>query len=340
MSKSQGGILDDHTFDGFRLDTDPFKDSKEEIGKGTYGTVYKVSYRGVARAAKEFYPKGKKSSDKKDSLKKYLRYAQLPQQNNIVQVLGVYGRKAIQPEVLPMILVMELMDCSLNSLLERGSEISNSTKLSILLDVSLGLKFLHSQDPPIAHYYLSSSNILLTAERKAKISDIGVTQMVAYKNEDKSQKGLPFMAPELRKSNTNSGPPADVFSFGVVMLHTVTEKHIAILTAAKQAKQPECYHYQSQCDQVVADSFFKQLSELVKSCLLNDPKSRLLISLASQFIENLTRPSDVTNSPATSSDHAESPASHGHDEAQQTLGQVSGPMLLTDYIICRQGCMK
>ena len=339
MSKSQGGILDDHTFDGFRLDADPFKDGKEEIGKGTYGTVYKVNYRGVARAAKEFYPKGKKSSDKKDSLKKYLRYAQLPQQNNIVQVLGVYGRKAIQPEVLPMILVMELMDCSLNSLLERGSGISNSTKLSILLDVSSGLKFLHSQDPPIAHCYLSSSNVLLTPERKAKISDIGVVQMVANKTDDKSQKGLPFMAPELQKSNANSGPPADVFSFGVVMLHIVTEKQITIWAAAKQAKQPECYHYQSQCDQVVADSFFKQLSESVKSCLSTDPKSRLRIPLVVQSLENVNNSLNVTKWPATSSDHAENLViGHGHNETQQTLGQVSGPMLLTDYIIYPQAC--
>ena len=324
MSKPQGSILDDHIFDGFRLDADPFKDGKEEIGKGTYGTVYKVNYRGAARAAREFYPRGRRSSDKKDSLKKYQRYAQVPQHNNIVQVLGVYGRKAVgQPEVLPMILVMELMDCSLNTLLERGSEFSNSTKLSILLDVSLGLKFLHCQDPPIAHYYLSSNNVLLTAERKAKISDIGVAQMIAYKNENQlSQKGLPFMAPELRKSNAN-GPPADVFSFGVVMLHTVTEKQIA----AAKIKQPE-FHFQSQCDQIAADSFFKQLSELVRSCLLNDLRCRPQISLISQFIENLTKSSDLTKSPTTSADHAGSPVtSHGHDEAHQTLRQVSGPML-------------
>ena len=327
MSKFQGRFpeLDDPAFESLRLDVDPaeLRDSKEEIGKGTYGTVYKVKLRGTLQAAKEFHPnltiKGKNVKDKKTELTKFSRCAQL-RHNNIVEIFGIYENKIIQPTV--MVLVMELMDCSLGSLLDSESEISNSTKLSILLDVSSGLKYLHGQDPPIAHYYLSSSNVLLTAKRKAKISDLGVAQLIAYVSEKKaSQKAQAFMAPEIKKSKPTFEPSADVFSYGVVMVHTITQKQLTVMSLDKPNKQLQ-FNYRSQFDQVAADSFFCQLKEIVRSCLFSDPNKRPLIPLVSQVIENMTKLPDVTKSPAimASSDHTVT--SHGHCEVQQTLEQV------------------
>ena len=330
MSKFQGRFpeLDDPAFESLRVDVDPaeFRDSKEEIGKGTYGTVYKMKLCGTYRAGKEFHPnftiKGKNAKNKKDVLTKFSRCARL-RHNNVVEIFGIYENKTIQPTM--MVLVMELMDCSLSSLLDSESEISNSTKLSILLDVSLGLKYLHGQDPPIAHYYLSSSNVLLTAERKAKISDLGVAQLVVYASEKKaSQKAQAFMAPEIKKSKA-SDISADVFSYGVVMMHTITQKQLTVMSSAQPNKQLQ-FDDHSWLDQVAADSFFCQLKEAVRSCLLSDPSRRPQITLVSQVIEIMTKLSDVTKSPAimTTSDHTESLlASHGHCEIQQTLEQVS-----------------
>ena len=330
MSKSQGRFseLDDPAFESLRLDVDPadIRDSKEEIGKGTYGTVYKVKLRGTLQAAKEFHPnftiKGKSAKDKKEVLTRFLRCARL-RHNNIVEVFGIYENRAVRPAT--MVLMMELMDCSLSSLLDGESEIPNSIKLSILLDVSSGLKYLHSQDPPIAHYYLSTSNVLLTTERKAKISDVGVAQLVAYVSEKKaSQRAQAFMAPEIKMSKATFGPPADVFSYGVVMLHTITQKQLTVTSSAQSNKQLQ-FNYRSQFDQVAADSFFCQLKEIVRSCLLSDLNRRPQITLVLQVIEVMTKLPDVTKSPVimASSDHTESLlTSHGHCEVQETLQQV------------------
>ena len=323
MSKSQGRVseLDNPDFDGLRLDIDPaeIRDTKEEIGKGTYGTVYKVKLRGSLQAAKEFPIKGKNA---KDVLTKFSRCARL-RHSNIVEVFGIYENKTTQPTT--MVLMMELMDCSLSSLLESESEIPNSTKLSILLDVSSGLKYLHGQDPPVAHFYLSSNNVLLTAEGKAKISDVGVTQLAAYASEKKgSQKAQAFMAPEIKKSKATFDLPADVFSYGAVMLHTITQKQLTVMASDKPNKQLQ-FNYRSQFDQVAADSFFCQLKEIVRSCLHIDPNKRPQITLLSQVIEVMTKLPDVTKSPVimASSDHTESLlTSNGHCEIQQTLQQV------------------
>ena len=333
MSKNQGRFseLYDPAFESLRLkEVNPaeIRDSKEEIGKGTYGTVYKVKLRGSFQAAKEFYPnftiKGKNARDKKDVLTKFLRCAQL-RHNNIVEVLGIYENKMIQPTA--MVLIMELMDRNLSSLLDCESEISNCTKLSILLDVSSGLKYLHTQDPPITHYYLSSCNVLLTAERKAKISDVGVAQLVAYVSDKKvSQQALAFMAPELKKGKGTAGPLADVFSYGVVMLHTITQKQLTVISSAEQTKQLQ-FDYPSQFDLVAADSFFAQLKEVVRSCLYVDQNKRPQITLVSQVIEIMTKLPDVTESVslATGCDDTKSLVTiHARDEVQQALEQVGG----------------
>ena len=56
--------------------------------------------------------------------------------------------------------------------------IPNHIKNSILLDVSLGLLYLHKQTPPIVHRDLTANNVLLTSGLKAKISDVGIVPIV------------------------------------------------------------------------------------------------------------------------------------------------------------------
>jgi serine/threonine protein kinase len=70
-----------------------------------------------------------------------------------------------------VVIVMEVMRYgSLYDLLHNETlEIDESMVVEILLDVALGMKFLHSQ--PIAHKYLSSNNVLLGRNLSAKVAD-------------------------------------------------------------------------------------------------------------------------------------------------------------------------
>ena len=97
-------------------------------------------------------------------------------------------------------------------------------KLPILLDVSLGLRYLHSSK--IVHRDLSSNNILLTTLLRAKISDLGVAKVVRTDSK-KSLTKIPgtadFMPPEAQLDTPIYNILLDVFSYGGVVLHTATQ---------------------------------------------------------------------------------------------------------------------
>ena len=69
-------------------------------------------------------------------------------------------------------LVMERLHCSLTSLLENNPVVSIATKISIIKDVALGLRYLHTRNPPIIHRDLSSNNVLLSKGMEGKIGDL------------------------------------------------------------------------------------------------------------------------------------------------------------------------
>jgi len=154
----------------------------QNLGQGAYGKVFTVKHLGLVCAAKEIHPlllSGVPPEDKKaikDAFIKECIRCNAIRHPNIVQFLGVYYSSA-QSELPNM--VMELLDTSLNSFVEknRGS-ISLKTKFSILHDVSLGLCHLHGRASPVIHRDLSSNNILLTSHLVAKISDLGMAKMI------------------------------------------------------------------------------------------------------------------------------------------------------------------
>ena len=73
---------------------------------------------------------------------------------NIVRFFGIYH----PPGARVPSLVMERLHCSLTSLLESNPVVPIGTKISIIKDVALGLRYLHTRNPPIIHRDLSSNN--------------------------------------------------------------------------------------------------------------------------------------------------------------------------------------
>lgn len=285
-------MLNDSVFKEIRLNSAEIT-PQEEIGRGAFGRVFKVDFYGSAVVAKELNftfssLKGKNKNGKKATLKKFLQVQQLRGHPNIVQLYGVYNNGA--PEGAPnalSILVMEKMECSLSALLECEPNISIRTKLSILLDISLGLRYLHCQSPPICHCYLSSNDILLTSQQRAKISDIGIARMVTHAGQKVSPRVWHFIAPEMYDSNGD--PSVDVFSYGAVMLHTITQKWPVTDDHDKKEltkQESGVKRYQSYIDQISATcTDMTQLTELVRSCLDGIARNRPKITEVSKIIE-------------------------------------------------------
>ena len=146
---------------------------------------------------------------------------------HIVQFLGLCF---LEGSALP-VLVMELLDSSLDDLLESSKSpgLPLALKQSLLTDVARGLVYLHTRNPPIVHRDLSARNILLTSSLAAKISDLGNARIVNLQPGQlaRTLTRVPgthvYMPPESFDQHSRYGPRLDIFSFGHLTLFTLTQ---------------------------------------------------------------------------------------------------------------------
>jgi serine/threonine protein kinase len=141
---------------------------------------------------------------------------------NIVLFMGVYFKEG---EDFPA-LMMELLPMSLDTALTKYPDMPVYVKNVILYDVACGLSFLHSKG--ILHRDLTSRNVLLTECFHAKIADLGVARILCDAVELTKFTKVPgnalFMPPEACTDDPDYDTSLDMFSYGVLILNTVTQK--------------------------------------------------------------------------------------------------------------------
>ena len=145
---------------------------------------------------------------------------------NIIQYLGVHQ----DPDNGLPVLLMELMDDNLTHYLESSPEPNPyHTQVNICHDITLALSFLHYNN--IVHRDLSSNNILLIANVRAKVTDFGMAKLGDL-NPPTSQ-SLTFtlcpgtnvyMPPEAVRSPPVYNEKIDCFSFGVITIQILTQR--------------------------------------------------------------------------------------------------------------------
>ena len=108
--------------------------------------------------------------------------------------------------------------------------LSWSTRFRILLGTAKGLAHLHNScNPPITHYNLKPSNILLDENYNAKVSDFGLARLLTNVQnhsmiENRFQGAPGYPAPELACQSLRVNEKCDVYSFGVITLEIITGK--------------------------------------------------------------------------------------------------------------------
>ncbi|KAM3206833.1 hypothetical protein ACQJBY_062166 [Aegilops geniculata] len=122
-----------------------------------------------------------------------------------------------------------------------GEVLGWSQRVQVALDVAGGLNYLHNYtDPPYVHRNLKSSNILLDACFRAKLSNFGLARAITIADDadaDAEDGGLwmtrnvvgtqGYLAPEYLEHGL-IGPQLDVFAFGVVLLQLLSGKEAAV----------------------------------------------------------------------------------------------------------------
>ena len=144
---------------------------------------------------------------------------------NVVQYLGIYE----DPDTGLPALLMELMDDSLTHFLESSTQpIPYHIAVNICHDIALALSFLHSND--IVHRDLSSNNVLLIGNVRAKVTDFGMARL-GDQNPRATHLTFTlcpgtdvFMPPEAVRDRPVYTEKIDCFSFGVITLQMLTRK--------------------------------------------------------------------------------------------------------------------
>ena len=209
----------------------------------------------------------------------------------VTSLLGVYY--PIMDQYRLPVMVMEKMQHSLRDLAEKFNDIPLNVKLSILDEVCLGLRYLHSRNPPIVHRDLTPNNILLSRYLEAKITDLGVAKIMQTtdtKTMTKAPGTTDFMPPECLADRPVYGLPLDVFSYGGVILYTITQlwpqPSSWIQFDPKTGRKlflSEVQRHQRYLDEMAGNT--AKLKTLVISCLDDNPKSRPPVAQVSSVIK-------------------------------------------------------
>ena len=259
-----------------------------QIGRGANGRILEAKWEGIAVAVKEIHSIFMNEvgdlefqSFKRSFLRECEQSSRL-RHPNMVRFFGIYH----PPGARVPSLVMERLHCSLTSLLENNPVVPIGTKVSIIKDVALGLRYLHTRNPPIIHRDLSSNNVLLSKGMEGKIGDLGTARLVDPRRQSRMTTApgtAHFMPPEALEDGINVcyGKELDVFSFGCVMLHTLshqwpTPSQAVIInpeTGLATGGQTEVER-RSQYFERIDRSRSDVLIPLIENCLSNLPKNR------------------------------------------------------------------
>ena len=205
-------------------------DKQREVGSGSFAVVKEFEVRGKRCAGKKLHLSLYESASqerREDLLTRFARECKLLQgvkHPNIVRFLGVYVEADSQ---LPY-LIMEYLDITLAGYLQKNGVPEAPVYYNILSDVALGLRYMHQQSPPIIHRDLSANNVLLSASLQAKISDLGVSKVLDISPTQKTRitqtqapGTLCYMPPEALVEKPKYDESIDIFSFGVLIIHTL-----------------------------------------------------------------------------------------------------------------------
>ncbi|XP_031497346.1 probable LRR receptor-like serine/threonine-protein kinase IRK [Nymphaea colorata] len=198
-----------------------------ELGRGGFGTVYHTVLRdGCPVAIKKLTVSSLVKSQ--EDFEREVRKLGKIRHPNLVQLLGYYWTPQLQ------LLIYEYVSGgSLYSLLheeQNGNCFTWSERFDIIFGIAKGLEQLHqSCRPPVIHYNLKSSNILIDGRtREAKVSDFGLAKLLPmldrYVLSSKIQSALGYMAPEFACKSVKINEKCDVYGFGVLILEVVTGK--------------------------------------------------------------------------------------------------------------------
>ncbi|KAJ8499364.1 hypothetical protein OPV22_009916 [Ensete ventricosum] len=199
---------------------DLLRASAEVLGKGSYGTTYRaVLEDGVTVVVKRLKEVG---VGKREFEQQMEIIGRIGQHQNVVPLRSFYYSKDEK------LLVYDYAPCgNLSALLHGSKDAAKSpldwdSRVKISLGVARGISHIHVQgNGKLIHGNIKSSNVLLTEEFNACVSEYGLALLMNCKATPTRIMG--YRAPEVLEQQ-KSTEKSDVYSFGVFLLELLTGK--------------------------------------------------------------------------------------------------------------------
>nr|BAI79270.1 LysM type receptor kinase [Lotus japonicus] len=223
------------TYEEIFSSTDGFSDSNL-LGYKTYGSVYYGLLRDQEVAIKRI------TATKTKEFMSEMKVLCKVHHANLVEFIGY------APSHDEVFLVFEYaqkgsLSSHLHDPQNKGhSSLSWITRVQIALDAARGLEYIHEHTKTrYVHQDINTSNILLDASFRAKISDFGLAKLVSETIEGgtTTTKGVStygYLAPEYL-SNRIATSKSDVYAFGVVLYEIISGKKAIIQTQGTQGPE-------------------------------------------------------------------------------------------------------
>ncbi|CAE8737155.1 unnamed protein product [Polarella glacialis] len=259
--------------------------SKSILGSGSFGIVVKGMLNHATEVAIKI-PKTRFQSREESQLANEMRLFRHIRHSNIVLFHGA-TLMVINGGSPCLSLVLEWVDggnfgeymqqLRSNAVFEADG---HAFAYKILLDVARGMTYLHKLTPVILHLDLKPANILVekSVPPKGKITDFGLSRFARNSLPQPKVGTEKYMAPEVAQRKPY-GPAADVFSFGRVIIWTITGELCPELISSRSSKGRE-----DAC-------LFQTLDEVASSCLEEDSHMRPHFF---QVYDRLTTPPPTT----------------------------------------------
>jgi serine/threonine protein kinase len=189
-----------------------------QLGKGSFGVVFKVSGSGGEYALKQI----KDASNLHIALEREIGLLKMMDHPSIVRLTDVFADRSSNSVFIAMELVQG--GSLMAHLLQAPQNFTEALARPLMYHIACALGFAHASG--VMHRDLKPENILLTREWVPKICDFGFARKVNSSELCISRAGSPgYVAPEVHMQMPYFFP-ADVFSCGLVFCDILSEKYV------------------------------------------------------------------------------------------------------------------
>jgi serine/threonine protein kinase len=190
----------------------------EELGHGSFATVYKGRYNGREVAIKVMKQVDENTAEI-EAIRKECQVMSNIESPYVVFFFGV----CLHPK---LCIVMEYMGKGslYNLLIDNRFVVSWERVFTWCLDMMKGLNYLHSLVPPILHRDIKSMNLMVSDLYRVKLGDFGLSRFDITAQEVTLKKlvgTMAFAAPETFDHNRRFDAKADIFSSGLTVWEIV-----------------------------------------------------------------------------------------------------------------------